>query len=147
MKRINESIKRETPKTEAVITPSHNERLVGKLLLTTANLSQKEVKMSSKEEGMAKAIENANVDWKNAVEKRMIYLIRNKRFFTADDVIVYLTDRNIKTHNNSALGGFFSRYANRGYISEAGFVISTRPSRHKAPIRLWKSNFYRKEIA
>lgn len=103
--------------------------------------------MSSKEEGMAKAIDHANEDWKNAVEKRMIFLLRNKRFFTSDDVMIYLNDRNIKTHNNSAIGSVFNRYAKQGYIREAGFVISNRPSRHKAPIRLWKSNFYKKEVA
>lgn len=102
--------------------------------------------MSGKEEGMRKAIENANVDWKSAVEKRLIFLTRNKRFFTSDDVLVYLSDRNIKTHNNSALGGMINGWANKGYIKPAGFTISRRPSRHQAPIRLWKSNFFRKEL-
>lgn len=108
--------------------------------------TKKEVNMTTKtkEEGMAQALDNANIDWKNEVEKRMTFLLENKRFFTSDDVLVYLTDRNIKTHNNSALGSVFNKYARRGYITTAGFVLSTRPSRHKAPIRLWKSNLYRK---
>lgn len=100
-----------------------------------------------KEKGMEKAIENANADWKDAVDRRISFLIFNKRYFTSDDVLVYLADRDIKTHNNSALGGIINRWANQGFISPAGFVVSNRPSRHKAPIRLWKSNFYRKERA
>lgn len=102
--------------------------------------------MSTKESGMADALDHANEEWKNAVEKRMNFLVRNKRFFTSDDVMIYLNDRNIKTHNNSAIGSFFNRYAKQGFIREAGFVISNRPSRHKAPIRLWKSKLYRKGV-
>lgn len=103
--------------------------------------------MSTKESGMADALDHANEKWKNAVDKRMRFLVQNKRFFTSDDVLVYLTDRNIKTHNNSALGSIMNKWYRAGYIKQAGFVISSRPSRHKAPIRLWKSNFYRKELA
>ena len=102
------------------------------------------MKTTTKEEGMEKALANADIEWKRAVERRMIFLLRNKRFFTSDDILVYLTDRGIVTHNNSAIGGLFHRYKNQGFISQAGFTISTRPSRHKAAIRLWKSNLYRK---
>ena len=65
----------------------------------------KEVNMATKtkEEGMAQALDNANIDWKNEVEKRMTFLLENKRFFTSDDVLVYLTDRNIKTTVRSAV--------------------------------------------
>lgn len=100
----------------------------------------------TKEAGMAQAFENANEKWKEAVEKRIRFLMANKRYFTSDDIMIYLTDRNIKTHNNSAIGSFLNKYSNRGYIQEAGFVISQRPSRHKAPIRLWKSKLYRKGV-
>ena len=100
----------------------------------------------TKEEGMALALDNANEEWKNAVEKRIRFLMANKRYFTSDDIMIYLTDRNIKTHNNSAIGSYLNKYSKRGFIREAGFVISNRPSRHKAPIRLWKSKIYRKEM-
>lgn len=100
-----------------------------------------------KERGMTQAIENADVNWKEAVEKRLTFLTNNKRFFTSDDILIYLSDRGIKTHNNSALGGIINRWSSRGFIRPAGFVVSSRPSRHKAPIRLWKSNLYRKERA
>lgn len=145
MKRISESIKRETRKNRGC----HNSPQQGRRGIATYTRLpyQKGGNMSSKEEGMAKAVENANVDWRNEVEKRLLWLTYHKRFFTTDDVLVYLTDRGVETHNNSAIGGLINGWARKGYVRQCGFVISTRPSRHKAPIRLWKSNFYRKEIA
>lgn len=100
--------------------------------------------MSAKEEGMAQALENANKDWKDEAHKAIRFLIENKQFFTSDDVMNRLDRIGVKTHNNSALGGIFNGYARRGFICQATFTISRRPSRHKAPIRVWKSLVYKK---
>ena len=101
--------------------------------------------MSGKEEGMKRAEAHANVDWKDAAERRLIRLTKNKRFFTSDDILSYLDNKEIKTHDNRALGGIMNRWVRQGYISPIGFQNSSRPSRHGGTVRLWKSNLYKRE--
>lgn len=96
-----------------------------------------------KEEGMAKALENANQEWKDEAHKAIRFLATKKQFFTSDDVFRIISSKGIKTHNNSALGGIFYGYSKRGMIRQSAFTISTRPSRHKAPIRVWQSLIYK----
>lgn len=91
------------------------------------------------EEGIERSYKNANVDWVNEATKRVLWLARHKKFFTSDDVLTYLSKKEIKTKNNSALGGVMLRAKANGWVKASGFTFSSRPSRHHAPVRIWKS--------
>lgn len=99
------------------------------------------------EEGIKRSYENADLDWKDAAEKRVFWLVKHKRFFTSDDVITHLDAKGIKTHNNSALGGVMLKYKNQGFIKPIGYQPATRKSRHNAPLRIWESQIFNKEEA
>ena len=91
------------------------------------------------EEGIRKSYENANSEWKDAAIKRVLWLAKHKQYFTSDDIITYLMNKGIKTKNNSALGGVMLRAKTNGWVKAGGFTFSNRPSRHHAPVRVWKS--------
>lgn len=85
------------------------------------------------------AYESANAKWREAAEKRLYYLAKRRKFITSDDILSYLDAKEIKTRNNSALGAIMQAAVRSGVLLPAGYRTSSRPSRHHAPVRLWKS--------
>ena len=85
----------------------------------------------------------ANEKWKENAEKRLYYLAKRRLFFTSEDILSYLDAKGIKTRNNSALGAIMRNAARNGIIEPAGYETAVRASRHKAPIRKWKSTIVR----
>lgn len=100
----------------------------------------------AKQEGMEVSYRNAESVWKNAAAARLRWLAEHCREFTSDQVVTYLDDQGITTGNNSALGAIFTAAARMGIIQATGYYKeSTRPSRHQAPVRIWKSNVFRSQ--
>lgn len=94
-----------------------------------------------KQQGIEVSFRNASSVWKDAATKRIQYLVKHRREFTSDDVVIYLDNQGIVTGNNSALGAIFQAFSRAGLIQDTGrFKESVRPSRHKAPVRIWISN-------
>lgn len=89
------------------------------------------------------AYESANLKWREEAEKRLYYLAKRRKFITSDDILNYLDAKGVKTRNNSALGAIMQAAARSGVLVQAGYCESRRKSRHKAPIRLWKSTIMR----
>lgn len=84
------------------------------------------------------ASDNANEEWKEkAKEVAKFYAMQDKRF-TSENIIEDLCRMGYETHNYSALGSILQRMSREGSIKCIGYAQSNRPSRHKAPVRVWK---------
>ncbi len=98
-----------------------------------------------KAEGIEASFYHADTDWKRAAAARVFWLAQNRREFTADDVIEHLDAEGITTGNNSALGAIMRAAQRMGIIENSGlFKESRRPVQHSKPLRIWRSNIYKK---
>lgn len=92
-----------------------------------------------KQEGMELSFKNAESPWIEAVRERMQEIIATKHTFTADDVLIPIENKGIFTKTNSALGAIIKAFERAGYIKATSmFKESIRPSRHRAPLRIWE---------
>lgn len=91
------------------------------------------------EQGMAQADANADQAWKQAAEAAVLHVARMRVTFTADDVWRQIClSTGVETHEPSALGPIFNRLRRQGVIKTTGeFAVSSRASRHAAPLRVW----------
>ena len=97
-----------------------------------------------KQEGIEVSYRNAESVWKKAATARLRWLAENCQEFTSDQVVIYLDEQGITTGNNSALGAIFQAAARMGLIQPTGYYKeSTRPKRHQAPVRIWRSNVFK----
>lgn len=69
----------------------------------------------------------------NVVERAIQRKAKSGKPFTADDVRPSKTEPD---HPNQ-MGLLFRHASQAGLIQPVGWITSTRPSRHGAPIRLW----------
>ena len=94
---------------------------------------------AARDEGMERADRHANDEWKTTAEAAVVHIARMRPTFTADDVWQHLNSHTeSETHEPSALGPIFNRLRRQGKIRPTGdFRISSRPSRHAAPLRVW----------
>lgn len=93
-----------------------------------------------KREGIRRARIGANPEWLAEMDRFARTAARQLLEFTANDVWD-LHDKYGKhsTPSNSALGPIMQSLAKEGFIRFTGrFVISTRASQHKRPLRVWK---------
>jgi hypothetical protein len=97
----------------------------------------------AKADGMARANDNADVRWLVDADHAILRLAQSRDSFTADDVWALLS---AKTHEHRAMGPRMQHAARQGWIEKAGFVLSNRPSRHQAPIQVWRSLLARKTL-
>jgi len=94
--------------------------------------------------GMQQSLFNADLGWRVDAEEVVNTLIKHRHCFTSDDVLLELERRGkSRSVNNSALGGIIKRAADADKIEPFGFEPSKRPSRHGAPVRVWRSKVYR----
>lgn len=96
------------------------------------------------EEGMVRADKYADIKWKEAARREIWNSARKKRWFTSEDIIASLEIKGFKKRNYSAIGALMSEAKNNGWIRVDGFNLSKRPSRHMAPVRVWRSLIYKK---
>jgi hypothetical protein len=99
-----------------------------------------------KAEGMARVDEHANEAWKAAAQRAVLEAARALPQLTADDVMARI-DPSTKTRDRRALGPVMTRAAKAGWIEQADVlpVKCGRPSRHAAPITVWKSLLFADE--
>jgi hypothetical protein len=94
------------------------------------------------EEGMQVSFNFANQDWKEAANSALRHTAQVMPVFTVDDIHRALEKRSpaVTTPSASALGQIMRSAAKEGLIQQTGdFRCSSRPSRHSAALRVWKS--------
>lgn len=94
------------------------------------------------QEGMQQSLLNVDLDWWVTAEQVVRDLAKSHLRFTSDDVLIEVEKRGARSVNNSALGGIIRKAAKDGMIEADGYTKSKRPSRHSAPVRIWRSNIY-----
>ena len=90
-------------------------------------------------QAVAQAAQHAQPDWMECAAKVILEVARRLAQFTADDVWATLDQLPVRTHERSALWPVFRYLMQRGLIVPTGETVnSARPSRHSAPIRVWR---------
>jgi hypothetical protein len=99
-----------------------------------------------KKDGMARVEEHADKDWKEAAENAVVEAALASPLLTSDDVMIRI-DPGVETHELRALGSVMLRAAKNGWIEKAPLppVNCARPSRHCAPLTVWKSLLFRSD--
>jgi hypothetical protein len=94
--------------------------------------------------GMARAAQHANPAWMAAAYRAAVEAARELVVLTTDDVWSRM-DPAVKTHEHRAMGPIMKNAAKDGVIVKAIELPKNcaRPSRHKAPLTVWKSLIYR----
>lgn len=86
-----------------------------------------------KQAGMARADEAEPNEWKARADQAIVHLAQLGHPFSAEDVRAICGD---PEHVN-AFGSRLAYAAKRGIIRPFGFEEATRPSRHRAVLRIW----------
>ena len=93
-----------------------------------------------KADGMARAYDNANRDWKAAAAATVRDLARVKATFTADDVWAQLDALGFATREHRAMGAVMRAAAMDGWIVKTDRVVpTTRPCANRRPVAVWQS--------
>jgi hypothetical protein len=103
---------------------------------------------SGKKAGMSAADEAANEAWKAAADLALLQTAQACETLTRDDVEKRMPE-GVTTHENRAWGPVMLRGARDGLIEKANDLPwrnCTRPSRHHAPMQVWRSLICGKEI-
>ena len=92
-----------------------------------------------KQEGMEASFRNADSVWKKAANERIRDLVNRGGTFTADDVLEFLDEQGIVTHENRALGAIMQAWARAGIIKSTGMQVKCRrKKRHAGWVMLWR---------
>ena len=85
--------------------------------------------------------DNANPDWKVEAVRVVSTVAQRMPEFTTDDVWHLIEE---VTHEPRAMGPVMKAAAAAGLIEATDrFKLTERPSRHRAPVRVWKSLVYK----
>lgn len=95
---------------------------------------------AGREEGIARADEHANEQWKQEALEMIRLTALFHQFFTSSLV----WDRiSAATHEPRAMGALMRRAEKHGWIEPTDqFLCSVRPSQHRRPLRVWRSKIY-----
>lgn len=86
---------------------------------------------------------HADTEWKITALEVVKSCAAQMPEFTTDDVWQALAKIAIGTHENRAIGPVMNAAARAGYITPTDrFQNCNRVSRHRAPVRVWKSNLF-----
>lgn len=95
-----------------------------------------------RDEGIAKAMKNADEKWKQAARDAVLVVVRSLKSgdtFTTDAVHQVLDWSEAETHDTRALGGILRSLSNEGVIQATGQYQKTmRPIAHSRPLMVWK---------
>ena len=101
-----------------------------------------------KEDGMYRVESNANSEWKDAALKVVLHYAKHKPHITVNDLWEGMDTLGLTTHNNKASGPVFLKAARNNWIEKTNQTdTSSRPTRHKGEVRIWRSLLYRQEVA
>lgn len=93
-----------------------------------------------KECGMAQVWQNASAEFRDTALLVVRQAARLRPEISANDLWDGLEVLGIYTHDNRAAGPVMSEAARRGWIvSTERMIKTTRPTRHKGDVRLWRS--------
>jgi hypothetical protein len=96
--------------------------------------------IQGREQGMQQAEAHASEEWKEHVMLAICLTAVRNQYFTSALVWEQVNE---STHEPRAMGCMMRHAKKNGWIEPTDqFVASTRPSRHRAPLRVWKSNIY-----
>jgi len=87
-----------------------------------------------RDEALERVERAAPDDWKARAWTRLLQLAATGRDFTSEDV----TATAGKAPEPRALGAVFSTASRHGLIRKSGFAVATSPTRHVAPIQVWR---------
>ena len=89
-----------------------------------------------------RADQNASDRWKSEADRCLRLLALRNATITADDLVEMLEDREVTTHNLSALGPVFLRARNAGQIRNSNQMVQSRIPRRHRKITVWESLIY-----
>ncbi len=98
--------------------------------------------MSTKEEAMQQAFDNADNSWKTAAYATVVRVATRQRDLTTDDVWEAIPE-NFQTHEPRALGPIMVLAARNRIIRKTGTWVETaRAAAHQRPVAVWGSCIY-----
>lgn len=102
------------------------------------------------EAGIATASKKLDTDtgqaWLDVAINAIQRVAFDREYLSVDDVWMVLTETD-REQFGPQLGIAFRKAKDRGYIEQTGgFTESQRPSRHRSPIRVWRSLLHRSSI-
>ena len=100
--------------------------------------------LAAKRDAMDRVEEHADEDWKQAAARAVWNAALVLPTLTTNDVHIRI-DPNVVTHELRALGPVIRNAVRDGWIEKAQIlpIICNRPSRHAAPLTVWKSLIYK----
>lgn len=94
----------------------------------------------ARDDGIARADEHADVDWKQEARGAVLWCARRHPVFTADEVWERLeAAADSSTHEPAALGPIFLWAARHGFIEKTGATRPTKFQRRHRDLTLWRS--------
>ncbi|MGB5811744.1 MAG: hypothetical protein WBG86_14500 [Polyangiales bacterium] len=94
--------------------------------------------IKQRESAVKRSDEGANPGWKDEAYDAVMAVARARDTFTSDHVWQVLGEGG--TRDPRALGPVMRRVERDGYIAATdGWALCLRPSRHRAPVRVWRS--------
>jgi hypothetical protein len=93
-----------------------------------------------KDDGMTRAWDNANTNWKAAALEVVHHLARTQSSFTTDAVWEELDALGFATHEHRAMGAVMRQAAQHNWIVKTDRVVPTmRPMANRRPVAVWQS--------
>lgn len=103
---------------------------------------------ANKADGMSRAWDAANSDWKAAATAIVQHLAETQAEFTADQVWAELDDLGFTTREHRAMGAVMRAAAVDGLIVKTDRVTPTsRPCANRRPVAIWQSLLTRTSYA
>lgn len=95
---------------------------------------------ANKADGMERAWNHANTDWKAAATAIVRHLAETSTEFTADQVWAELDSLGFTTREHRAMGAVMRQAACEGWIVKTDRVVpTTRPCANRRPVAIWRS--------
>ena len=95
---------------------------------------------AAKQEALERVDCNADLAWKDTARQVLLETALLKDELTSEDVWQRLSSHDVETHEPRAMGAVMKWGAAQHVIEPTDrFVSGTAVSRHKAPIRVWRS--------
>jgi hypothetical protein len=94
-------------------------------------------------EGIARADDHANLEWKDAALTALHVCALDRYDFTTDQVYEAMDGE--WTHERRAMGAVMRQGARAGWIEKTkDFRLTERPEGHRGPKQVWRSLIYRR---
>lgn len=96
-----------------------------------------------RDEALTRIDDHQRADTRLKALELLEQLARDRRHFTADDLLELCTREHLRFGDNRALGAVMRRAEKQLMIRATdNFVLSKNPKKHASPTRVWVSNIY-----